>query len=278
MNTHTIDHSIDIDALAKELAKGMSLEQLREKQGCGQLSSGSIPALAPVVAITEAGRKYLETLRSEPKPLPPTARDLSQPMKWEDARRKVWALFEIRAAHLSQIEDREFNWTFDESDRVIIRNLIRYFINDRDCEWSLTKGLFVYGLPGTGKTEIMQVFERFCRENDLPKQFQFTSMAETYVKAKAEKGFDPITLNIQLDRCFDEFGLYTGAVMTFGESLDINEAIIEARYKRFRQSGQVTHFISNMTTPDVKAAFSPMIYDRVKQMCTSVFFKGQSKR
>jgi hypothetical protein len=158
--------------------------------------------------------------------------------------------------------------------------IIKYtdFINDPACEWPLTKGLFVYGMPGTGKTEVMQIFERFAALNSLPKAFSFTSMAEVYVKAKSDKGFDPVTPNIQLDRCFDEFGLHTGAVMTFGESLDINEAIIEARYKRFRQGGQLSHFISNMTTAEVQAAFSPMIFDRIRSMCTSVHFKGKSKR
>ena len=275
---HEIDHSIDIDALAKELAKGMSLDAMREKMNGGTLSTGSIPPLSPTIPITDKGRAYLDNLHKEKQPSKATGRDLSQPMSWDVARRKVWALFEMRAAHISQIEDREFNWEFDEKDLAIIRNLIRYFTNDREGQYQITKGLFVYGLPGTGKTEIMQVFERFTRENDLPKKFEFTSLAETYVKAKAEKQYDPITPNVQIDRCFDEFGLYTGAVMTFGESLDINEAIIEARYKRFRQSGQITHFVSNMTTVEAQAAFSAMIFDRLRQMCTSVHFTGQSKR
>lgn len=278
MNTHTIDHSIDIDALAKELANGMSLEQLREKQGFTPLTSGSIPALAPLVPITENGKRYLETLRGEQKPQQPTPRDLSQPMSWEVARRKVWALFEMRAAHLSQIEDRDFNWVFGENELDIIRNMIRYFTNDRECKWPLTKGLFLYGLPGTGKTEIMQVFERFCRENDLPKQFQFTSMSEVYAKAKVDKGFDPVTPNVQLDRCLDEFGRYTGAVTNFGESVDINEVIIEQRYPRFRAGGQLTHIIANMTPNEADGVFSSMIFDRIRQMCTSIHFEGQSKR
>mgnify|MGYP006327336057 FL=1 len=156
--------------------------------------------------------------------------------------------------------------------------MIRYFINDRQCEWPLTKGLYLYGLPGTGKTEIMQVFERFARENDLPKQFQFTSMSDVYVKAKSDKNFDPITPNIQLDRVFDEFLRYTGAVMTFGESLDINEAIIEGRYPRYRHGGQLTHFISNASTFEANEGLSEIVFDRVRQMVTSVHFTGKSKR
>lgn len=272
-----IDYSIDIDALAAKLANGMSLEQMRQKQG-GKLSSGGIPPLAETEPITERGKKHMESLRSEPKPMQPVMRDLSQPMSWDVARRKVWALFEMRAAHISHLENKDFNWQFDENDLGIIRNMIRYFTNDRQCEWPLTKGLFLYGLPGTGKTEIMQVFEKFANENDLPKKFEFTSMSDVYVRAKGEKNFDPITPNIQLDRAFDEFGRYTGPVLTFGDPLDINEAIIEARYKRFRQGGQLTHIISNMTTVELKDAFSSMIFDRIGKMCTGVLFSGQSKR
>lgn len=276
--THEIDHSVDIDDYANKLAKGLSLEAMREKMNGGALSTGSIPPLADTVPLTERGRLHLASLKGERIPTPPPSRDLTNAMSFEVARRKVWALFEMRAAHLSQIEDRDFNWIFSEDDLYIIRNLIRYFTNDKECDWPLAKGLFLYGMPGTGKTEIIQIFERFTRENELPKAFSFTSMSETYVKAKADKQFDPITQNIQLDRCFDEFGLYTGAVTSFGESLDINEAIIEARYKRYRHGGQITHLLSNMTTKEVQAAFTPMIFDRIKQMCTSVYFKGESKR
>ncbi len=272
-------HEIDIEEIAAKLANGMTLEQLRQRQG-GALSSGSIPPLSIAVPTTEAGRLHLERLRMGAHPAQPTLRDNSQQMEFDVAKRKVWALLQLRAAHISGIENRDFNWVFDEGDAWIVRNMTKYFINDTSCEFEggLAKGLFLYGMPGTGKTELMQVFERFCRENNLPKAFQFTSMAETYVKAKSDKQFDPITPNIQLDRCFDEFGLYTGAVLTFGESLDINEAIIEARYKRFRQGGQLTHFISNASTAQTEEMVTPMIFDRLRSMCTGVWFKGQSKR
>ena len=235
--THEIDHSIDIDALARQLANGLDLDALRERQG-GKLATGSIPPISETVPITERGRAHLASLKGERTPQPPPSRDLTNAMTFEVAKRKVWALFEMRAAHISQIEDRDFNWIFSEDDLYIIRNLIRYFTNDKECDWPLAKGLFLYGMPGTGKTEIIQIFERFTRENELAKAFSFTSMSETYVKAKADKQFDPITQNIQLDRCFDEFGLYTGAVTSFGESLDANLCTLVHQPNKFwRKSG-----------------------------------------
>lgn len=275
--THEIDHSIDIDALARQLANGLDLDALRERQG-GKLATGSIPPLAETVPLTKRGRAHLASLKGERSPKPPPSRDLTNAMSFEVAKRKVWALFEMRAAHISQIEDRDFNWIFSEDDLYIIRNLIRYFTNDKECDWPLHKGLLLFGMAGTGKTEIMQIFERFTRENNLPKQFQLTSMSDVYVKAKSDKQFDPITPNIQLDRCLDEFLRYVGSVTSFGESIDINEAIIEGRYPRFRNGGQVTYLISNATTSEMKAALSEIVFDRIRQMCTSVYFKGESKR
>ena len=79
MNKHEIDHSIDIDALAKELAGNLSLDEMRQKQG-GTLSTGGVPNLSPLVPITEEGRKHLERLRGDAQPAPPQTRSLQQPM------------------------------------------------------------------------------------------------------------------------------------------------------------------------------------------------------
>mgnify|MGYP001347498800 CR=1 FL=1 len=302
--THEIDYTIDIEAYAKEMAKGMSLEQLREKQGYTPLSKGSIPPLAETKPVTDEGRAHMARLKSTiTAKIITEPRRIKQEMPYDDAdfekwvkqgwistldnggvistaKRKVWALLEMRAAHISVIENRDFSWIFDENLPWIIRNMTKYFINDPSCEFTggLAKGLFLYGLPGTMKTEIMQIFERFCRENDLQKQFQITSMSEVYAKAKVDSKFDPITPNVQLNRCFDEFGRYTGAVMNFGESIDINEVVIEQRYPRFRNGGQLTHIIANIEPNQTEPMFTPMIFDRIKQMCTSVHFQGQSKR
>lgn len=270
----------NIDELARQLAGNLSLDELRARQ------SGGVYVAEPAKQTPEQQAKtaeYWQRVFSDVSPVVQSAimvsRRTAQEMEYETARKRVWSLLQLRAAHIIDLENNpEFRWIFSDDDRANLQNIVRYFINDPACAYPLTKGLFMYGAPGTGKTEIMQVMERFCRENVLTKSFELTSLSAVHIQTKAEKDHDPITKNVQHDRCLDEFGRFVGPVIRFGESLDINEALIEMRYERFKRYGQLSHFIANTTPNEISDAFSPMIFDRLRSMCTSIHFKGESKR
>lgn len=270
----------NIDELARQLAGNLSLDELRARQ------SGGVYVAEPAKQTPEQQAKtaeYWQRVFSDVSPVVQSAimvsRRTAQEMEYETARKRVWSLLQLRAAHIIDLENNpEFRWIFSDDDRANLQNIVRYFINDPACAYPLTKGLFMYGAPGTGKTEIMQVMERFCRENTLTKSFELTSLSAVHIQTKAEKDCDPITKNVQHDRCLDEFGRFVGPVTRFGESLDINEALIEMRYERFRRYGQLSHFIANTTPNEMQGAFSPMVFDRLRSMCTSIHFKGDSKR
>ena len=272
-NTHNIDE------LARKLAGNLSLEELRVRQ------SGRAYVAEPAKQTPEHQAKaaeYWQRVFSDVAPVQTAlmvSRRTVQEMDYETARRIIVDLFNERGDQIVILKnDPDFKWVFSDDDLNNLKNIVRYFINDPACALSLTKGLFLYGAPGTGKTEVMQVMERFCRENSLTKAFDFTSLSGVHIQTKAEKDYDPITKNVQYDRCFDEFGRFVGPVIRFGESLDINEALIEMRYERFKRYGQLSHFIANTTPNELAGAFSPMIFDRLRSMCTSIHFKGESKR
>jgi DNA replication protein DnaC len=221
--------------------------------------------------------KVFEHQDKHPKGLV-VSRSVRQEMEYDDARKKFWGILQMRAAHIEVLENREFNWVIDDELKLNIQNLVKYFINDDTCRWPLTKGLFIYGAPGTTKTEIMSALSNLCFQNDLTKYFQVCSLSEIYATAKANNAHDPIQKNVEGDKCFDEFGLYTGSVNNYGNLIDINETIIEARYNRGRRYGQLTHFIANATPNELEGKFTPMVFDRLRAMCTSVHFPGESKR
>lgn len=215
---------------------------------------------------------------SEPKPRTFAPRVVRQEMEYDKARSIVRELFKDRAQEIAQIEDRPFKWDFSPELTANVQTLIKYFINDQTCPVSLSKGLFIYGPNGTTKTETMLIFERFCDQEKLTKAFRFDNLSKIHNDAKVSKDYDPITPNIQFNRCFDEFSRHTGPITRFGEQIDINEAILETRYDRFKRYGQTTHLICNAETHELKNVLSQMVFDRLRSMMTSIKFSGNSKR
>lgn len=270
----------NLEEIARKLAGNLSPEQMRERWAARENGD---KFTAPERSDSE--RAYWQEVFREREPANAlfVTRSTRQEMEYNAARSKVWALMQLRAAHISDLQNEPFEWDMTPEFAAALRGLTKYFINDPSAEHDgkplpLTKGLFIYGAVGTGKTEIMLIFERFCRDNNLTKAFQFSSLSKIYTDAKASADFDPIAPNVCFDRCFDEFGRYTGAAKRYGDDLDINEAILEQRYERFKRYGQLTHLVSNMDTNEAKDRFSPMIFDRVRSMCSGIYFKGESKR
>jgi len=169
-------------------------------------------------------------------------------------------------------------FVFSQAQGEVIGKLIRYFINDRTCGLDLTKGLFVHGVPGCGKTEIMRILATFTEQSELAKAFVFSDMSEIYAGAIADKNSDPITPNIQFDRCFDEIGLKVGEVNLYGNNIDINESIIYARYNRNRKFGQLSHFVSNHSSEKMLSLLTARVYDRMRDLCQAVEYPGTSNR
>lgn len=269
----------DLATLARQYAGGIGPAELAKRfEQAADRSTNRGPEPTPEQA--EYTRAYWANVFAERQPKSPdfqVVRVARIELDYEEARRRVWALFHQRAMQLAGKTGKEY-WKFDAAERAILSGLIRYFINDPDGPYDPQKGLFVYGMPGTGKTEIMRIMAHFTTTSGLSKAFRFGSMSDLYVKSRTDDTFDPITSSVQFNRCFDELGRYTGPVMRFGNPIDINEAIIEQRYTRWQNYGQMTHFIANATPNDAATMFTSMLFDRLRAMCTSVEFPGESKR
>lgn len=270
----------NIDQLAEELAGGLSLDELRLRQSPEAIAERR---RAPQSAEQrEALAEYWQRVFEQPvRPLVAAhARRFEQEMDYETARKRFFALMKLRAAHIAMNRNNpDWDWDYTHGNFAAnITALLKYFINDPTGPLPLAKGVFVFGLPGTGKTEVLEALERFCKQENLTKQFTMCSMAKAYDDTRADKDFNPISAHLQFDRCFDEFARHVGPVLRFGDPLDVNEAIIEARYTRFQRYGQLTHFISNGQPNECLALLSPMIADRLRGMCSSVHFTGESKR
>ena len=252
-----------IQEQAKEAANGKSLDEMRQ------------------AFIDYANRKHrtgvtITDLSGVAKP--DRKRELAiMTVTYSDARKAVIEIMEERAYKKSQLIGREFKYDFAGIGDTI-KDLIHYFIASPDSSLELSKGLFLHGVPGTGKTEIMQIMKEMTDRVNLRSQFTIESLSIMYDRARGSETYNPIPDAVQLNKCFDEFGRHSGAVMRFGNPLNITETLIEQRYIRFEASGQKTHFISNYSPDEAMQMLSPAIRDRLKKMCQSVKFGEKSHR
>jgi DNA replication protein DnaC len=268
----------ELDTLTANLAHGMSLAEMREKM---QRDPYKARAPRPQEAL-EAERAYWDTVwNTEPRRLEGLrfGRAFEQEMSYDEARKRFWAAMQMQAAHVAMRENRpDFEYTIDADLARNLRAIVKWAINDPTGEIPITKGLFLFGQTGTGKSDMIEVLARFASTYSLAKQFTITQMSDVYTRAREDKDYQPVQDCLHGDRAFDEFGRHTGPVMRYGDPLDISEAVVEARYNRFKRYGQLSHFVANMTPNECSTVFSPVVFDRIRHMCHSIHFTGESRR
>jgi len=183
-------------------------------------------------------------------------------------------------------EDPKFH--IDEANREVVRKVCMYFGNDPDFEtlgenYSLKKGLFLFGGVGIGKTFIMNRFRQsqakqayrmadcsdiaalFAKggEDDISKYFKDTQIHEWNIYGFTSAGW-----------CFDDLGVESDG-RYFGTQKNVMERILEVRYR----SGVplTTHMISNLTAPKLRERYGDRIIDRMGEMFNLVTFSCDAK-
>ena len=235
-------------------------------------------------ALATAAPDMLENLRNYAKNVDssqfPTRRPIFR--KWQEmdyaaARVLVWEAYEARAEEIRAIKPG-FEWRFSEAEKVLLADLVKYFVNDPTGRLNIHKGLWVYGGYGVGKTEFFQIVSEVSKLAGWSKQFEFCDLSEIHDRAEAQKDYDPVFSQKGGHRCFDEFGARPRLLSRWGNAINIPEAIVELRYRNFQRFGQITHFVSNLAPNSAGEIVGTRALDRLKDMCQSVYWPGESKR
>jgi predicted ATPase len=185
----------------------------------------------------------------------------------------------------------------DRMERPIIQNLIRWAIQDPRCEWELTKGIYLFGRTGTGKSMLMSATQYVTEAARLPTQF---STAKTALIAKAMKDgayeqnekqkaylTDCLKSLYGGTWCFDDLGEDNEpiSVKLWGQDEPVMSPILSHRYDLYTLSGTITHATSNLkltsTDPDettIETRYGTRIKDRLKTMFNFILLDGDSRR
>ena len=268
-----MENQTDINEIARKAANGRTLEDLQRSM------SASVTAKTAHQPNIEAIREYSNTVFAERRTRAKFEGHNEQEMDAQEAVEQFRELVKERAVQLAVFKNNpNFKILFSPEQGVIIRDLILWFINCGESRYRLDKGPYLYGSFGTFKTELMLLFQKFAEHNRLRKRFEFVNIEGQYTKAVAESDFDMVMPNTYLNRCFDEFGRRILVLNRYGNQVLVNDAIIEARYQRFKQYGQISMFISNFEPNHAKTVLSPVAFDRLLEMAQSISWPGESMR
>ena len=131
-----------------------------------------------------------------------------------------------------------------------------------------TKGLFLYGPNGTGKTTSMQPH--------LKAKWNGSSIDICMLVQKNGRGY--LQKYSMHDMYIDDLGREDTTISSYSDKdIKVMHDLIFIRYQAFKQ-GYKTHFSSNLGFGELQERYGIPIVDRIKEMCDIVEFKGESLR
>lgn len=151
------------------------------------------------------------------------------------------------------------------------------------CGLDYSKGLFLYGPVGTGKSTFMRGVQQYMnslKRRDMPKDYRIGfywksagELANYYVSGGQER------LLQWCDDCnllIDELGREPCPARHYGNELNVAQFLLQLRYD-YRKDN-ITHITSNIMPQDIMSVYGDYISDRIKEMFNIIPWFGQSKR
>lgn len=174
--------------------------------------------------------------------------------------------------------------------KTVLNALCYYFTDNEQFEkintdWSLQKGLFLWGNVGVGKTTLMHLFSKNKRQC-----FQVVSCRK-FSNEFAKFGDDVIDpyrsvlysvpgsdnyLQKQMGVCFDDLGTEKDAV-NYGNRKNIMEEILLDRYDNKVPFYQ-THITTNLSAQEIEERYGTRVRSRMREMFNMIELHGSDLR
>lgn len=196
---------------------------------------------------------------------------------------------------IARIAGSEYQFTPELKD--VWNKLFLYFIGDPDVEQygiSLNKSIALTGTWGVSKTKTFTIIHRWLEAMQFrnPNSFRITCTEDIInLMQKPDWVNDVLVMNPRENSyghgvpvpspvhiLINEFA-YQYDVKSFGTNIkEFIEMFMMKRYDIFQQYGKLTHVTMNYGTDELKANFSPRLYDRFREMFNIIKVEGTSFR
>jgi hypothetical protein len=191
---------------------------------------------------------------------------------YEDAKGLFWESFKLIA------EKRNFKPEPTKGQQKVLPLLTAYFSGNivNEDSLDLSKGIFLYGGCGTGKSFLFEVMRFALRPTNYHAFFDWASVPAIYDRALAKN------INFSSwyhgNKLFDDLGFSRGDIKHFGNEINPMQTIFTHRYEQFTRTGQITHVTSNLAPKAFEGRMDERIMSRLPEMFNLIELSGEDLR
>jgi hypothetical protein len=153
-------------------------------------------------------------------------------------------------------------------------DLIKIICNEEEWEsngLNPTKGLFLIGNAGVGKTTAINEFLRACRKNP-----GWRIDDQKIMEGVQIHGNQYFSRFLQDNMFWDDMGEEPQRMMWMGTDIWPGVSILKTRYTRWPHLKN--HFTSNMSIAQLKDYYGDKVMSRLAQMCNFINVTGKDRR
>lgn len=188
-------------------------------------------------------------------------------------------------------------FVIDNENEPEIKKIVAYFFGDPDFEqmgdnYSLNKGLFIFGNTGSGKSVIMKIMAsdhfKLIRKRSvvsvLAVQNDFVDSGYAGLRKYTEGSFydyHPTQFDTEkrpVEYCFDDIGSEELNSKHYGNNINVMELILIKRYNFFQDHGMITHLTSNLFLEQIEKFYGSRIESRFSELFNIICMAGKDRR
>lgn len=182
----------------------------------------------------------------------------------------------------------------DEHCQLLVTKLEEYayldpaFETDPPKSWQLegqrlscNKGLYIFGNVGSGKSDLMRVFQQYLFAIGSPFMFRLVPVREVTKKYRNTGSVGPIDQINSGHWLFDDLSRTDEQEMPvrfYDYSVVISHELIDIRYEMMSAYALITHFTGNKTPGELFEHFPQYLKSRFTQMVNFIPYIGPDRR